>query len=270
MYKSIYGKITSRLKRYYISLFNTTELNYKIHGIKLKLNFNKDVDKRLFINGFEKDVIDYFKKTVKEGDVVLDVGANIGIYSLIAGRRVGDNGKVYAFEPATKAFNILQYHIDLNHLKNITPIKSGVSNYTGEAEFNICEDDAYNSLGDTPMKEIIKKDTINIVSIDDFVLKNKINKVDIIKVDTEGAEFLVFTGAKKTLHKYKPVLLFETNPIVTKGFTNDLDDLLDLIRLHNYKLFEVIKGKLSELKLGQTVVTNEIIAINKNGKIPFN
>lgn len=263
-------KIIRRLKNYYISFFNVTHLNYTIYGIKFRLDFNKAVDKRLFLNGFEKDIIEYYNKALKKDDVVLDVGANIGIYSLIAGKKVGTKGKVYGFEPADIAFERLQYHIDLNGLNNIVPIKSGVSNYTGKAEFNICEDDAFNSLGDKPLKEIINKNTIDIVSIDEFVSQNNISKVDVIKVDTEGAEFLVFEGAEKTLEKFKPTLFFEINPIVTKGFSNNIDQLLKLIRSYDYKLFEIIKYKLVELKDGESPKTNEIIAVNKDGKISFN
>lgn len=258
-------KVITRLKRYYISIFKIKTLNYKIYGAKLYLDFTKAVDKRLFLNGFEKDVIDYFSKVVKEDDVVLDVGANIGIYSLIAGKKVGDKGKVYAFEPADLAFEKLQYHIDLNELDNIVPIKSGVSNKTGTATFNVCEDDAFNSLGETPMKDIIKQETIDLVTIDDFVSKHKLTKVDVIKVDTEGAEFLVFEGAKKTLEKFKPTLFFETNPSVTEGFSNNISNILDFIRAYDYDLYEMINGKTVELKVGDSITTNEVIALKKNG-----
>jgi FkbM family methyltransferase len=199
---------------------------------------------------------------LKKDDVVLDVGANIGIYSLIAGKKIGAKGKVYGFEPADIAFEKFQYHIDLNGLKNIVPIKSGVSNYTGKAEFNICDDDAYNSLGDKPLKDIINKNTIEVVSIDDFVLQNNIKKVDIIKVDTEGAEFLVFQGAKKTLQKDKPTLFFEYNPTVTEGFENNSNDLLDLIYSFGYTLFAFSGSNLVEVKKGDALIANELIALS--------
>lgn len=255
-------KIIRRFKRYYISFFKVTNLNYKIYGIKFNLDMDKAVDKRLYLNGFEKEIIEYYSKLLKKGDVVLDVGANIGIYSLIAGKKIGAKGKVYGFEPADIAFEKFQYHIDLNGLKNIVPIKSGVSNYTGKSEFNICEDDAFNSLGDKPLKEIISKKTIDIVSIDDFVLHNNINKVDIIKVDTEGAEFLVFEGAKKTLQKDKPSLFFEYNPEAIEGFDNDSINLINLLRAFGYSLYEFKKGDLVEIKEGDAIIGYDLIGLS--------
>jgi len=247
-------------KRYYIDLFNISILQYKIYGIKLKLHLRNDVDRRLFLTGFEKDVIEYFRKIIKKDHVVFDVGANFGIYSLVASKKIGKGGKIYAFEPAGIAYNSLLNNINLNRIDNIFPIKIGVSNYTGKANFNICRDDAYNSLGETPMKQIIKSEKIDLTSIDDFVMKYKISKVDIIKVDTEGAEYLVFKGAEKTLSKHKPILFFEHNPIVTKGFTNSTNDLIELIRSHGYELFEIKHDKLFKIEKEAKIIASEIIA----------
>ena len=261
---NIIQKIFSKLKFYYITLFKITELKYKIYGVKTKLDLSKAVDKRLFLNGFEKDTIDYFCKTIKEKDIVLDIGANIGIYSLIAGKRVGKFGKVYAFEPATKAYNNLLSNIELNKFDNIIPIKSGVSECSGTASFNICEDDAFNSLGGTPMREIVKKETIELTSIDDFVKKNNIKKIDVIKVDTEGAEYLVFKGAEKTINIYKPILFFENNPSAQEGFKNNSNDLLKLIRSNNYRLYELENKKLVEIKMDSNRIVYDIIAISNH------
>lgn len=258
----VFEKVISRLKRFYITIFNITDLKYKIYGVNLMLNLNKAVDKRLFINGFEKDVIKCFQKIVKEGHTVLDIGANIGIYSLIAGNKVGNKGKVYAFEPANEAYDKLRYHIKLNNLDNIDTIKYGVSNYSGVAEFNVCEDDAFNSLGDTPMKDVVRKETIDLITIDDFVLKNSINRVDIIKVDTEGAEFLVFEGAKKTLLKDKPSLFFEYNPEAVEGFDNNSINLINLLRSFDYSLFEFKEGNLIEVKEGDVIIGYDLIALS--------
>lgn len=255
------SELNALLKRSYIKLFNISIIYYKIYGIKLKLNLINDVDRRLFLYGYEKDTMRYFRKLVKKDHVVLDIGANIGIYSFIVSERIGGSGKIYAFEPAHNAYNCLLFNIKLNGIKNVIPINSGVSNFTGKANFNICNDDAYNSLGNTPMNPVIKSEIINLTSVDDFVNLNKIKKVDIIKVDAEGAEYLIFDGAERTLSNHRPILFFEHNPKVTEGFSNSTADLIELIRFHKYELFEIKKGRLFKIEKDTHISASEIIAI---------
>jgi len=264
--RSIQNRITSLneyFRRIYVNIFNISILHCKFYGVKLKLHLKNDVDKRLFLYGFEKDIIRCFRKLIKKDDVVLDIGANIGIYSLIASESIGKIGRIYAFEPANIAYSSLLYNIKLNRIDNIYPIKAGVSDHSGRAIFNICHDDAYNSLGEAPLKQIIKSETIDLMSIDDFVINYKIAKVNVIKVDTEGAEYLVFKGAHKTLNKHKPILFFEHNPIVTKGFSNSTHDLIELIRFHGYELFEIKNGNLVRIEKDSTIIASEIIGIKK-------
>lgn len=252
--------LNSFLKRSYINLFNISTIQYKVSGVKLKLHLKNDVDRRLFLYGFEKDVLKYFRKVLKNGDIVLDIGANFGIYSLVASQRLKRSGKIYAFEPAHNAYSSLLDNIKLNGIDNIIPIKVGVSSCSGNANFNVCDDDAYNSLGNNPMKPIIKSEKIDLLSVDDFIKNNKIAKVDIIKVDTEGAEYLVFKGAESTLRKYKPMLFFEYNPAVTKGFSNSTYELVELIRSHGYELYKIKQGKLFKIEKGIKIIASEIIA----------
>jgi FkbM family methyltransferase len=251
------------IKRLYVYILNIKTIIYQIYSIKIKLDLSKDVDNRLFYYGFEKDIIKYYRKILKKDLVVFDIGANIGIYSLIAANRIGINGRVYAFEPADIAYMSLVNNIELNKFDNISVNKMGVSDHTGTAIFNVCEDDAYNSLGAKPMKEIVKTETIKLVSIDNFVATNNIRKIDVIKVDTEGAEYLVFKGAEKTLRRDMPTLFFEYNPLALDGFENNPDDLIDYVRSLGYSLFEFVNYKLIEIKKENKILGNDIIAIKK-------
>jgi len=264
---NIVAKVAKKVKSYcklkYISMFEVNKVQYKIFNAKIILDLTKDVDRILYLYGFESENLKYFKKTIKKDDVVFDVGANIGIYSLVASKTIGQNGKVYSFEPADRAHSCLLKNIEINKFKNIVPIKKGVSNYSGNATFNVCDDDAYNSLGNEPMRKIIKTEKISVVTIDDFVKENNIKKVDVIKVDTEGAEYLVFKGADKTLRKHKPVLLFEYNRSVVKGYSNSLGDLTDLIKSLDYALYEFINGNLVMVKNNSKIMGYNLIAIAK-------
>lgn len=157
-----------------------------------------------------------FKKVVKPGDVVLDLGANIGYFSLLAARLVGNNGKVFAFEPEPINFYYLMKNIGINNYLNIFAIQKAVSQETGKAKLFICSYDsghhtinqcegieAY-SQGRPTEKDSIEVDT---VVLDEF-LEKKTDRVDIIKMDVEGAEAHALAGMRNTLQRNKRIKVF--------------------------------------------------------------
>ena len=150
----------------------------------------------------EKATTDLFKKTVKNGDVVVDLGANIGYFSLLASRLTGSQGKVFSFEPEPRNYSYLQKNIELNNYKQNQAFQKAVSDKDGVTELFICDYDtghhtinrqdgieAY-SRGRTIKEESIEIET---VTLDNF-LKEKTDKVDVIKMDVEGAEELALSG----------------------------------------------------------------------------
>src|ERR1017187_3796342 len=75
-----FTKVTAFFKKKYINIFKKTEITYSTFGAKIHLDFSKDVDKRLFLYGFEHETMQYYYKSIKKNDIILDIGANIGIY----------------------------------------------------------------------------------------------------------------------------------------------------------------------------------------------
>lgn len=168
----------------------------------------------LFSNDFEKNEIAFLRRTLKPGDIFLDIGANGGIYTVIASRQVGPDGHVYAFEPGDRELNLLRHNIELNHLTNVTVIECAVSDQSGAALFAVVRDGALNSLADLnrPEQEIESWHTVKTISVDDFISKYSVPKVDFIKIDVEGAEKLVLEGAKNLMRsKNKIAILFESS-----------------------------------------------------------
>lgn len=158
---------------------------------------------------------------IKEGDVILDIGANIGFLSIPLSR-AKENVEVYSFEPFQKTFNLLQMNIIQNECKNITPLNIAIGHtnmFTTMSDIII--EESPNTNFKKKNKNIIKNKNIALGSIsigegsipimmktiDSFNFK----KVNIIKVDVEGAEPLVFYGAQETIKKFKPIILFEKN-----------------------------------------------------------
>jgi FkbM family methyltransferase len=195
--------------------------------------------------------------------VVFDIGANIGIYTLAASKIVGSAGRVHSFEPACWPFNQLEKNVRLNNATNIVLNNIGASNRSGVAAFNICEDDAYNSIGAGPMETIVARENITITTLDDYSDRYGVTSVDVIKVDVEGADYWVLLGAERIIKKFSPVIFFEYNRMV-RGFPFTLLDLENYLTDLDYKLHYIHRGKLIEFDR-ETCKESELIAIRSTG-----
>jgi FkbM family methyltransferase len=156
----------------------------------------------------------YWKNLVKQGDVIIDAGANFGYYTLMAAKRCGAEGKVYSFEPVYDTFQNLTENIVLNGFQNIVAnnialwdkkeklkIFTGKKNNTGMSA--IAEHDQFSG----------KIEYVEAISLDEFFTENEIQKVNVIKIDVEGSEPYILQGMKTILQKNSPVVLVEVNEV---------------------------------------------------------
>lgn len=231
------------------------------YGFNIILDLKKDVDLYFYRGIFEKENLEYFGSLIKPGNIILDIGANIGIYSLMASVKTGNIGKVYSFEPADWAINRLKENIRLNKFENIEVIDKAISDISGISDFFICDDDAYNSIGNKPMREVREVKKVEITTIDDFLSSRSISHVDIIKIDTEGADYLVLKGAKQLLSSSSPPIIFcEYSRKTIDGFHHSLNEFEEYIKGFNYKIFEIQGNNLIEFN-SSISQSNEIVCI---------
>jgi len=209
------------------------------HGGRFLYPLKSQIGKTMFIGGFENAELAFVRHSLKPGAVFIDVGANGGIYTVIAARQVGPTGHVYAFEPGKKELEILRKNIEANGLTNVTVIESAVSRETGTAKLAISTDGAMNSLAKTqhPDQQIEEWETVKTITLDDFALQNSLNTVDFIKVDVEGAEKLVLDGAKNLLASEGPVtVLFEAMTINVTAFDYSVRDFLSELMMQGLSI----------------------------------
>ncbi len=239
-------KIKNRLKKiYFKSRYKKPFLFSSKFGFKMVIYPTSIIDENFYWGDFETDNLVFFRNLVKEEMVIFDIGANVGLYSLTAAAKMKDSIKIYAFEPAEIPLNRLNDNIELNNFKNISVHNVGVSDREGTVEFNICEDDAYNSIGSSPMQEISKKVEINVTSINSFCQANNIDRIDIIKIDTEGAELLILRGGGEIFESENaPILFCEYNRLTASGYDYTLRDYEEQLKAYNYKIFEIKEGNL--------------------------
>ena len=182
-------------------------------GIKLKLT----PEEANVLGFFHMGVINplesgFLKKHLTKGETFIDVGAYVdGWYSLLAARVVGKTGKVYSFEPHPKYYARLVENIQLNNYSNVTSEKLGLSNKSGKRTFYEAESiSSFYEKNSTQVTSQVVPLTINITSLDAYIAKHKIAKIDLVKIDVEGAEMEVLRGAIKLLsRKDAPDLIIE-------------------------------------------------------------
>ena len=193
---------------------------------------DKYIGQRIALEKYEPYETKLILKQAQKGDVVVDVGANIGYYTILLADKVGKTGMVYAFEPDITNFEILEQNIKANNLKNVMAVNTGVGSKNEtktlyKSEDNLGDHKLYNGQFLISNVEIIqnppvgkptsslkkggslKTETVKIIKLDDY-LKNQ--KIDLMKIDTQGWEPEVINGAKKIIERDKPTIFLEYSP----------------------------------------------------------
>lgn len=174
------------------------------------LDKRKYLDREIIKNGyFERDSTLLIKQLLRTSDVFLDIGANIGYYSLVASSLVGCRGEVIAFEPTTFYRNTLLKNIKQNSSTNITVKDFGLSEDNQNLKISLGESSATLHPVDGNFGQRIE--TINLMRLDDIFDQLEIAKVDFIKIDVDGHEPSVLKGAEATLKKFSPKILLEVS-----------------------------------------------------------
>lgn len=234
---------------------NCSEKIFEIKkGIKIKLQKHNRLTAFILLENFEEPELEYVSHFLKEGDIVFEIGANIGLHALTEALVVGDNGKVFAFEPAPETFSLLQENIVLNGFTNIKAFNIGLSNTQAVSDLNISKNyDAWNTLVDKTKlpdnKDIFEKTVeVTLDTLDNFIEKNKIDskKIAMIKIDVEGWEKFVLEGARCLLSDFAPLLMveFDENNTWAAGYTGQ--DLYKKITEFGYSIFRLHDGYLFE------------------------
>lgn len=158
-----------------------------------------------WLGSYEFDKQQLFIESIAAGNVVFDVGANVGYYTLLASQLVGPSGRVYSFEPLPRNLKYLREHIRINKLGNVDVLDEAVSDREGTVKFDDQAGSATGSISDRGQL------TVKTVSLDDLVRTSVARRPQFIKIDVEGGEALVLRGAEKLLRESHPVIFLATH-----------------------------------------------------------
>jgi len=195
-----------------------------VDGLEMHTIITPRKDVLMYWEGYESHVVSLFCSLLRKGMTVVDIGASLGYYTLLAAKRVGENGLVYAFEPNPYRFEGLLKNIKVNNWKNVKPFQFAVSDFEREIKIE--------GGGSFAIKSTSYSFTVNTVSLDSLQ-----TDPDIIKIDVEGAELNVLRGMGRILEKGNAKIICEVHPSSLLSLGYSTTDILDLLKQYNYNIY---------------------------------
>lgn len=222
----------------------------KRRGITWNLDISEGIDLAIYLFGrFETSTSKSIEKILRPGMTVLDIGANIGAHALPMAKHVGPGGRVFAIEPTDYAFAKLNQNIALNPdlQAQIVPVNAA---FVGDASQDLGEIYAsWRVVGGVDVHEVhggraCATDNARRIRLDDFVEEQAILEVSLIKLDVDGFEYHVLSGAQKTLKRDLPVIIMEFAPYIHQEHGASFEALVGLLVDLGYSFSKEGSGRL--------------------------
>jgi FkbM family methyltransferase len=203
---------------------------------------------------YESQLMSLFCGYISNGMTVLDIGAHAGIYSLVASRRVGANGKIIAVEASPTTVSVLRRHLQFNDCKNIEIIAAAAGDKSDMIEFSYYPDplaaDAFANSIAYAISELRAR--IRMTTIDEIC---KDLSPGLVKIDVEGAEHLVLKGARRTLEAHKPVVLVAIHPDAMTALGGTPRELVEYMHKMGYSACSLDGRETFEPRFEEIVCT---------------
>jgi FkbM family methyltransferase len=231
---------------------------------KIRLYKDSYLSEEIYRNKFEPDEGQFINDFLMEGDIFVDIGANIGLYTLMAARKIGSAGKVYSFEPTQTTFKRLLDNIAINGFKNIIPVNKALSDKNGSFEMNVSCDgfDGWNSFVKITRGSKARTETVETIKVDSFFHDNKIwGNISLIKIDVEGWEkFVILGGEEHFKRPESPVLIIEfvDQNTINAGYT--CKELFQLLVSFGYTLYSIKDRILEKEHVKENYIYSNLVA----------
>ena len=196
---------------------------------------------------------------VNDGDIIFDIGANIGWYSLLFSKYFS-KAKIFSFEPIYETFKFLKNNIKLNNANNIQAFNYGISNLNGKGGFYYCpEGSVIASQKNLVNSDIAKLIDCDLVTLDRFVTENKISQLDFLKCDIEGGELFALQGGKNAIERFLPIIFVELFHLWTNQFDYHPNDIIYMLKIMGYRCYVPMKTKMQEIENLDVIPKNETL-----------
>lgn len=206
------------------------------------LFLNRDdpaISAALAMGAYERRETDLFRGLVRPGMVVLDVGANLGLYTVVAARLAGPAGRVIAFEPDAENVALLRRNVEANGLATVVCERIALSDREGDVSLHVSPDNKGEHTILPGVLDGATTATVRATTVDRYLAAHGIARLDLVKVDIQGAEPIVLDGMGDTLRRDRPVLFLEFYPHGIRKAGRDPLAMLRTLESHGYRLAHV-------------------------------
>jgi len=212
-----------------------------LDDLHLTLYPGNETSRSIFVTGrYEPNEFCLLSKVLEPGMTFVDVGANMGLYTLYAARRVGASGFVLAIEPSSREIAVLKRNVEINALNNVRIRHVAVSDCATEVELLVAraQNSGHNTLGafgyNTPLDY---KEKIQAQNLDVLVYVEALGRVHVVKMDIEGAELKALRGAVMTLQRDHPLLWLELSDRLLQHQNATSAEVLSLLSQYGYRMY---------------------------------
>lgn len=212
---------------------------HDVGAFRMELDLAQVVDTQIYYtNVFEPMTVDAISRSVRPGDVAVDVGANVGFITLTLAHQTGVNGSVFAFEPTAEAFARLERNLNLNRFPQVRALRVGLSDRVGTTRARF--QSSYRIDG----KDEVGEEEMTLTTLDAWVASERLSRLDFLKIDTDGMEAHVLRGALESLRRLRPVVLLEFVPQALRDAGESAQAVLRLLAEADYLFLR--EGALTE------------------------
>ncbi|MBZ5510843.1 MAG: FkbM family methyltransferase [Acidobacteriia bacterium] len=232
----------------------------------------EELSRHLLYLDFEGAVRRAMQDVLAPGMTFIDVGANLGLYTVLAAKLVGATGRVLAFEPSERDWKRARRAIERNGLQNVELFRVALSNADGTISLNVCEP-AYggcNSVGtvthEAAVGHVSHVEQVTCRTLDCFLAEKQVRRVDVMKLDVEGAEQLVLLGGKELFTGAgAPVLFCELSDWTARGLGTTAAETWDLMVSYGYKVYSIQRSeggyRLAQCPRTERIEYDDVLAL---------
>lgn len=237
----------------------------KVARLQMVCDLRHFIQRRLyFLGDYEPEQVTLWQKLAQQAEVIFDVGANVGLYSLTAAA-ANPQAAIHAFEPTPEVVARLQENISLNGFANIIVNGVAVGQQAGEIVLHY----SGGREGDNEGMNYVSAQTtrssdrvVPIVSLDAYCQQGGINRIDLLKMDIEGHEYHALCGAERLLsHGAIRCILLELNSWAVERSGQTLADVVDLLSGHDYRFYALRQKRLVEIEDRRLLVDRDVVVI---------
>jgi FkbM family methyltransferase len=247
------ARISEKIREYYIRHPRNLTMKDFDHDLVMHIDLSQHIESQIFWRGaYSSDQLVVVDELLGHEDVFVDIGANVGEFTLFAAKR-NRNGRVYSFEPAKINFGRLSSNVTMNGFNHVHLAKVALADNEGEMEIYESRarftDGSINAglpslFGDEGAEP---SELVTVTTLDRFVEQQRLERIDLIKVDIEGAELPALRGGARTLQRFRPKLIVEVNQETSRRAGYESRDILAYLRTFGYRFQRIDpRGGLSD------------------------